>query len=125
MVLFGSPWEKRDPNMKRTYSGAERGPGAVYQWDGNSEVGAGRMELTESTPSSHVAVKLDFIKPFEGHDVAEFTLVPAGDSTNVTWRMHGPNRYLGKVMMVFINMDKMLGKDFDQGLAGLKAAAEK
>jgi uncharacterized protein YndB with AHSA1/START domain len=119
-----SPWEKLDPAMKRSHSGATSGKGAVYEWEGNGKVGAGRMEITETTPSSKVTIKLDFIKPFEGHNVAEFALDPKGDSTNVTWAMHGPNRYIGKVMSVFINMDRMIGKDFETGLANLKAIAE-
>ena len=119
-----SPWEKLDPAMKRTHSGAASGKGAVYAWEGNSQVGAGRMEMIESTPSSKIAIQLDFIKPFEGHNVAEFTLVPNGDSTNVTWSMHGPNRYIGKLMSVFINMDKMIGGDFERGLAAIKTEAE-
>jgi hypothetical protein len=119
-----SPYENKDPNMKRTFSGAQSGNGSVYEWNGNSEVGQGRMEITESSPSK-VAIKLDFIKPFEGHDVATFTLAPQGDATIVTWAMDGPNPYLAKVMGVFCNMDHMIGKDFETGLANLKAAAEK
>ena len=120
-----SPWEGLDPAMKRTHSGAASGKGAVYAWEGNSKVGAGRMEMIESTPSSKIGIQLDFIKPFEGHDVAEFMLVPNGDSTTVTWSMHGPNTYMGKLMSVFFNMDRMVGGDFEKGLANLKAAAEK
>ncbi|HXB22722.1 MAG TPA: SRPBCC family protein [Candidatus Solibacter sp.] len=119
-----SPWEKLDPAMKRTHGGATSGKGAVYEWEGNGKVGAGRMEITDTSPSSKVTIKLDFIKPFEGHNVAEFALDPKGDSTNVTWAMHGPNRYIGKVMSVFINMDRMIGKDFETGLANLKTIAE-
>jgi carbon monoxide dehydrogenase subunit G len=120
-----SPWEKMDPAMKRAYSGAANGKGAVYAWEGNSKVGTGRMEMTESSPPSKVTVKLDFIKPFEAHNIAEFTMEPKGDSTNVTWAMHGPNPYLAKVMQVFMSMDSMVGKDFETGLANLKAVAEK
>lgn len=120
-----SPWEKLDPAMKRTYSGAASGKGAVYAWEGSSQVGAGRMEMIESTPASKIGIQLDFIRPFEGHNVAEFTLVPNGDSTTVTWAMHGPNRYIGKLMSVFFNMDKMVGGDFEKGLANLKQIAEK
>lgn len=119
-----SPYEKRDPAMKRTFSGAENGKGAVYEWEGNSQVGAGRMEITDVAPSSKVTIKLDFIKPIEGHDVAEFTLEPSGDSTNVTWAMYGPNRYIGKVISVFIDMDTMIGSDFETGLANLKNITE-
>jgi len=120
-----SPWEKRDPAMKKTHSGAAAGKGAVYEWEGNSEVGKGRMEITEASPPSKVAIKLDFLKPFESHNVTEFTLEPRGDSTSVTWAMRGPNHYIGKVMSIFVNMDRMIGQDFEAGLANLKAIAER
>jgi uncharacterized protein YndB with AHSA1/START domain len=120
-----SPWEKRDPAMQRTYSGATAGQGAVYAWKGNSQVGAGRMEIIESVPSSKVGIKLDFIEPFEGHNMADFTLQPAGGATQVTWVMHGPSPFISKLMGVFVSMDSMIGKDFEAGLANLKAAAEK
>ena len=111
--------------MKRTYSGAAFGKGAVYEWDGNSKVGKGRMEITEPSPPSQVTIKLDFIKPFEGHNITEFTLGAKGDSTSVIWTMHGPVPYFAKVVHVFINMDRMVGKNFETGLANLKAIAEK
>jgi uncharacterized protein YndB with AHSA1/START domain len=120
-----SPWERMDPNLRRSYSGAERGEGAVYEWEGNSKVGKGRMEIVEAPPPSRVAIKLDFLKPFEAHNTAEFTLVPRGDATEVTWAMHGPNLFIGKVMGVFMSMDRMIGKDFEAGLANLTAAAER
>jgi uncharacterized protein YndB with AHSA1/START domain len=120
-----SPYEKKDPAMKRTHSGAANGKGAVYAWEGNHEIGMGSMEITESSPPSKVAIKLDFIKPFEGHNTAEFTLEPKGDSTNVTWAMYGPTPYLAKIIHVFFDMDNMVGKDFEAGLASLKTAAEK
>jgi uncharacterized protein YndB with AHSA1/START domain len=120
-----SPWEKLDPTMKRTYSGAANGLGAVYEWEGDGKVGAGRMEITESSPSSRVILKLDFLKPFEAHNVAEYTLEAKGDSTNITWAMHGPSPFVSKVMHVFFSMDRMVGKDFETGLANLKAIAEK
>jgi len=120
-----SPYEKRDPAMKRAYSGAVHGRGAVYEWDGNSEVGQGRMEITDTSDPSRVTIKLDFIEPIEGHNVAEFALVPQGGATNVTWSMDGPSPYIGKLIGVFINMDTMIGKDFETGLANLKALAEK
>lgn len=127
--LNWSPWEGRDPALKRTYSGAERGKGAVYAWDGNKNVGAGRMEILEASPpsnsSSKVVIKLDFIKPFEGHNTAEFTMLPQGGATNVTWAMHGPAPFLSKLMQVFMNMDRMIGKDFEAGLANLKTITEK
>jgi uncharacterized protein YndB with AHSA1/START domain len=120
-----SPWEKLDPAMKKTHSGPTSGKGAIYEWEGNSDVGKGRMEITEATPPSKVGIKLDFREPFEAHNVTEFTLQPKGDSTTVVWAMHGPNQYLGKVMSVFVSMDRMIGKDFETGLANLKTLAEK
>jgi Polyketide cyclase / dehydrase and lipid transport len=119
-----SPWEKMDPSMKRIYSGAANGKGAVYEWEGNRKVGQGRMEITESSPSAGVTIRLDFIKPFEAHNVAEFTLEADGGSTNVTWWMHGHLPYIAKVIHVFFNMDRIVGKDFETGLANLKAVAE-
>jgi uncharacterized protein YndB with AHSA1/START domain len=119
-----SPYEKLDPAMKRTHSGAAQGKGAVYTWQGNSQAGAGRMEIVDATPT-RVRIQLDFTKPFAASDVAEFTLAPHGDTTTVTWSMDGPNQYLGKVMSIFINMDKMVGDQFATGLASLKRVAEK
>jgi len=120
-----SPWEKLDPSMKRTNSGAAMGQGAVYEWEGNSKVGKGRMEITEVSPPTKVTIKLDFLKPIEGHNITEFTLEPQGDSTNVTWAMRGPSPFISKVFQVFISMDGMLGKEFETGLANMKSAAEK
>ena len=120
-----SPWEKLDPGMKRTLSGAPSGTGAVYAWEGSSKVGAGRMEILKAAPASKVDIKLDFIKPFEGHNVAEFTLTPQGENTEVVWVMHGPAPFVTKLMGVFVSMDSMIGKDFEAGLANMKAAAEK
>lgn len=120
-----SPWEKLDPAMQRTHSGAENGKGAMYAWKGNNEVGQGSMEILESTPSSKVLIKLDFIEPFEAHNQAEFTLLPKDDSTEVTWAMSGSNTFIGKVMSVFVSMDSMIGKDFESGLNNMKMAAEK
>ncbi len=119
-----SPYETRDPAMKKTYGGAAQGKGAVYEWEGNSEVGQGRMEITDADPS-RITIKLDFIKPLEGHNVADFALVPQGGATNVTWSMDGPSPYIGKLIGVFMNMDRMIGSDFEAGLANLKAIAEK
>jgi hypothetical protein len=118
-----SPYENRDPALARIYSGAAAGTGAVYEWNGNNEVGQGRMEITESVPS-RITIKLDFIKPFEGHNIAEFKFEPKGESTSVTWAMHGPSNYIGKLLSVFIDMDDMIGKDFETGLANLKSTAE-
>lgn len=120
-----SPYEKRDPDMHRSFSGAASGKGAVYQWDGNKNVGKGRMEIVDTTPPSRIVIKLDFIKPFEGHNTAEFTMLPQDDATRVTWRMHGPAPFMARIMHVFINIDKMVGKDFEAGLANLKRLTEK
>lgn len=120
-----SPWEKKDPALKRTYSGASAGKGSIYAWEGNSQVGKGRMEITESTPSSRILIALDFIAPFEAHNTADFMLTPESGGTTVVWAMYGPAIFMSKVMTTFISMDKMVGKDFEQGLANMKAAAEK
>jgi len=120
-----SPWEKLDPTMKKTHSGPDNGKGAVYEWEGNNKVGKGRMEITDSVPSSKVTIKLDFFRPFEAHNTAEFTLAAQDDSTQVTWAMHGHSPFMIKVMQIFISMDKMVGKDFETGLANMKALAEK
>jgi uncharacterized protein YndB with AHSA1/START domain len=122
-----SPWENRDPAMKRTYSGAESGKKAVYAWDGNKNVGSGRMEILDATSPSKIVIKLDFFKPFEGHNTAEFTLVPERNpsATSITWVMHGPSSFMSRVMQVFMNLDKMIGRDFEAGLANLKRLTEK
>lgn len=120
-----SPWEKKDPDMKRSFTGAGRGKGAVYGWEGDKNVGTGRMEILEASTPSKLVIKLDFLKPFEAHNTAEFTMLPQGNATNVHWVMHGPSPMMAKVMHVFINMDKMVGKDFEQGLANLKQLTEK
>jgi Polyketide cyclase / dehydrase and lipid transport len=120
-----SPWEKMDPAMKRIHSGAASGKGAVYAWEGNKDVGQGRMEITDTASPSQVTIKLDFLKPFEAHNVVDFRLAPKGEFTTVTWAMHGPNSYFAKVMQVFVSMDSMVGKDFETGLANMKAVAEK
>jgi hypothetical protein len=121
-----SPWEHLDPAMKKTYSGSPSGPGAIYEWQGNSKAGKGRMEITSSSVPSFVNIKLDFLKPFEGHNTADFVLEPEGSAaTRVTWVMYGPLAFIpGKLMSVFTSMDKMIGPDFDKGLAQLKSAAE-
>lgn len=120
-----SPYEKRDPAMKRRFSGKPSGVGAVYEWDGNRNVGQGRMEILESMPPSKLRIDLQFIKPFKAHNVAEFTFDPHGRNTTVTWLMHGPTTFMSRVMGLFINMDKMIGKDFEAGLQNLRAIAEK
>lgn len=124
-----SPYEHKDPAMQRTYSGQASGRGAVYAWQGNKNVGSGRMEILEASAPSKIVIKLDFFTPFEGHNTAEFSILPQGDSTNpmtnVTWLMHGPAPLMSRVMQVFINMDNMIGKDFEAGLANLKRLTEK
>jgi len=120
-----SPWEKLDPNMVRTFSGAQSGKGAVYHWKGNSDVGEGRMEITEVVVPGKVLIKLDFLDPFESNNTTEFTFVPQGDTTTVTWTMTGPMEFMTKLMSVFSSMDAMIGKDFEKGLAQMKTVAEK
>ena len=119
-----SPWEKMDPNLKREFSGAAEGRGAVYAWEGNKKVGQGRMEIVDAVAPNRVAVQLDFLKPFEARSTAEFTLAGRGDSTHVTWAMFGRQPFLFKVVGLVMNMDKAMGKNFEDGLASLKAAAE-
>jgi uncharacterized protein YndB with AHSA1/START domain len=118
-----SPFEK-DPNMKRTHSGAPRGKGAVYAWDGNRQVGAGQIAITESVPSSKVVLLLDMSRPFKAHNTVEFTLDRIGVGTNVSWAMQGRQPYMAKVMGLFVDCDKMCGGLFEEGLAKLKALAE-
>ena len=120
-----SPYEKLDPAMKRVHSGAPSGVGAVYQWEGNGKAGAGRMEIKEVRPPSRVAIQLDFTKPVEGHNIAEFALEPRAGGTEVIWSMRGPSPYLMKLMGIFVDLDRMIGNDFDNGLANLKAVAER
>lgn len=120
-----SPWEKKDLAMKKTHRGASQGKGAVLEWDGNKDVGTGRMEMLESVPASKILIQLDFLKPFEAHNTAEFTLAPNGGSTQLTWAMYGPQPFMMKVMGLFCSMDKMVGKDFEDGLSNLKALIEK
>src|ERR1700742_1969632 len=119
-----SPWEDRDPALKRTYAGAERGKGAVYAWEGNKNVGSGRMEILEANSPSQVKIQLDFLKPFEAHNIAEFTMLPQGNATNLNWMMSGPAPFMSKVMQVFMSFDKMIVKDVEDGLAKIKSTAE-
>ena len=120
-----SPWAKMDPAMKTTYSGPASGPGSVYEWEGNSEVGKGRMEILSAEPAK-TSIKVDFLKPFEGHNTADFLLQPEGTGTRVTWVMEGPLKFFpGKIMSVFTTMDKMIGGDFNNGLANIKSIAER
>src|SRR6195256_4374875 len=124
-----SPYETKDPAMKRSFSGAADGEGAVYGWEGNKNVGSGRMEVLDTSMPSKIVIKLDFFTPFEGHNTAEFTMLPQGDATNaatnVTWLMHGPAPFMSKLMQIFINLDNMIGRDFEVGLANLKRLTEK
>jgi uncharacterized protein YndB with AHSA1/START domain len=119
-----SPYENKDPAMKRTYGGAASGEGAVYAWEGNKNVGSGRMEIIDAAAPSKIVIKLDFFVPFEAHNTAEFTMLPQADGTSLTWLMHGPASFISKLMQVFMNIDKMVGKDFEVGLANLKKLAE-
>ena len=119
-----SPWEKKDPAMKRSYGAVTSGKGATYGWEGNNDVGQGSMEITGVAPASKIELKIDFVKPMEGHNTIVFTLTPLGEMTQVTWTMQGPTPFIGKIFHVFMNMDKMVGGDFEAGLANLKAAAE-
>jgi uncharacterized protein YndB with AHSA1/START domain len=120
-----SPWEKKDPAMKRTFSNPASGKGATYAWEGDKNVGQGSMEIVDAAQSSKIALKLDFVKPFEGHNMVVFTLEPKGEATNVTWDMRGPTPFFAKIIHVLLNMDKLVGNDFEAGLANLKAASEK
>jgi uncharacterized protein YndB with AHSA1/START domain len=120
-----SPWEHLDPAMKRTFSGAPAGKGAIYEWEGNKDVGKGRMEILDAATPAKTVIKLDFLQPFESHNTTEFVLAPQGDMTQVTWNMTGPMPFISKIMSVFASMDAMIGKDFEKGLANMKATAEK
>jgi uncharacterized protein YndB with AHSA1/START domain len=118
-----SPWEKKDPALRRNFSGAPQGVGAAYAWE-SDKVGHGRMEIAEARVATDVRIKIDFVKPFEAHNVVDFTLRPQGGKTVVRWAMHGPNTYLGKLMGIFMDMDRVIGRDFEDGLAALKTVAE-
>ena len=120
-----SPWEKVDPQIKRSYSGAPQGTGAIYEWSGNKNIGQGRMEITESASPAKVTIKLDFITPFEAHNAVDFVLTPQGNSTRVTQAMYGPSPFVSKLMGLVFNMDKMVGDKYEEGLANLKALAER
>ena len=120
-----SPYEKLDPAMKRVHAGAPSGVGAIYEWEGNSKAGAGRMEIKEVQAPSKVTIQLDFLKPVEGRNVAEFALEPRAGGTEVIWSMRGPSPYLMKLMGIFVNLDRMIGGDFENGLSNLKAVAER
>jgi Polyketide cyclase / dehydrase and lipid transport len=119
-----SPFEKLDPAMTKTFSGPDRGPGASYAWTGNKKAGAGSMTISSSTPSSSVGIAMAFLKPFKSQSTVQFLIEPSGLANQVTWTMSGRNQLASKVMSVFMSMDKMIGKDFAEGLANLKREAE-
>ncbi len=119
-----SPWEKLDPSMQRQHNGAASGPGAVYAWEGNPKVGSGRMEILSVTAPTKLVIQLDFFKPFKAHNTAEYSLLARDNGTFVTWAMYGPSPFMSKLMGLFFNMDKLVGKDFEAGLANMKAVAE-
>ena len=118
-----SPWEKMDPDMSRTYSGCDAGVGSIYEWSGNKKVGQGRMELVEAEAFTRIFILLEFIKPFAAKNTAEFVLQAQGENTKVTWAMEGKHQFISKVMCTFMNMDKMVGKDFEEGLRNLQRIA--
>jgi hypothetical protein len=120
-----SPYEVKDPAMRRTHSGAASGPGAIYEWNGNKNVGSGRMEILQAAVPSRLLIDLQFITPFRNHCTATFTLAGDGNATTVTWEMQGPALFMSKLMQVFMDMDRMVGRDFEVGLASLEALAEK
>jgi len=119
-----NPWGKIDPAMKQTYEGAPAGPGAIYTWSGNNEVGEGRMTITDSRPSELIRVKLEFFKPFAATNTAEFAFKPEGNQTLVTWSMFGEKNFMAKAVHLVMNMDKMIGGQFEKGLADMKSAVE-
>ncbi|MCE3242134.1 MAG: hypothetical protein K0Q83_2641 [Deltaproteobacteria bacterium] len=119
-----NPWGKLDPAMKQTYQGAPAGTGAVYTWNGNKEVGEGRMTISESRPNDLIRINLEFFRPFAARNIAEFTFRPEGDQTAVTWSMSGKNNFMAKAIHLFMNMDKMIGIQFEQGLAQMKSVVE-
>lgn len=124
-----SPWEQLDPDLKRTYSGAPSGIGAVYDWEGSpskggAKAGQGRMTIREATPAHRLLINLDFIKPFPATNSAEFLLQPSGEATVVTWAMFGPSPFMSKLMGTLMNMDDLIGKDFERGLNTLKGLSE-
>jgi len=120
-----NPFLRKDPATKVTYRGPASGKGAGHEWDGNRNVGRGSVEITDSQPPSRILMKLDMISPMEAHNRVEFSLQPQGDSTQVTWAMSGPSPYISKVMTTVLSMDRMVGGEFEKGLADLKALAEK
>lgn len=119
-----SPWEKLDPAMQKTYSGAERGEGASYAWSGNSAVGEGRMTIVESVPDERVVIRLEFLKPYASTSETRFEIAPRGAGSAVTWSMKGENDFLGKLASLFVDVEAMIGASYDEGLSALKRIAE-
>lgn len=117
-----SPWESVDPAMERSYSGSESGVGAKYAWSGNRKAGSGTMEIVDTAEPRNIKIRLEFTKPFKAVNPTSFTFTPSGDGTQVTWTMTGENKGIGKVFALFMNMDKMVGADFEKGLASLAGA---
>ncbi len=122
--LAWSPWEGLDPELKRNFSGPVEGVGAAYSWEGNKKVGAGRMELTKADPKTGLSLTLDFFRPFKASNITDIAFTPEGSGTRVNWAMHGPHPFVMRLMSTFVSMDKMVGKDFEKGLAQLKAVSE-
>jgi len=120
-----SPWEKMDPDMQRVYEGNDEGAGATYAWNGNNKVGEGRITIVDSNPTDKIGIRLEFIRPFKATNDVKFTFKPEGTNTNVTWKMNGSNGFMAKAFCMFMNMDKMVGTDFEKGLAAIKAEAER
>ena len=120
-----SPWEKMDPDLKRSYSGAASGIGAKYAWVGNKKVGEGSMEITHSESAKSMQLDLHFLKPFQADNVTEFTLTPRGKQTNLKWEMRGAKPFMMRVLGAFFNMDKIVGSDFEKGLTNLRGVVEK
>jgi hypothetical protein len=120
-----SPWEDLDPALQRTYKGSDRGVGAIYEWEGNSKVGKGHMEIIRCDAPTHITIDLSFIRPFKAENAAAFDLELQGPATEVSWAIYGPLPFGSKLMGIFVSMDKLMGKDFERGLAKLKAAAER
>lgn len=119
-----SPWQKLDPNQKMTFEGAPTGQGAKYGWSGNDQVGEGRMTIEESKANELVRIKLEFLKPWATTNSTTFAFSPAAEGVSVTWKMEGHNDFMGKAMSLFMDMDQMVGKDFENGLANMGKAAE-
>lgn len=119
-----SPWEKLDPELKRIFEGPSAGPGAIYRWAGNNKVGEGRMTILESHPRDVIRIKLEFLRPFKATNTAEFTFKPQGNQTAVTWSMYGKLNFMSKAFHMFVDFDKIVGGDFEKGLAALKSMAE-